>query len=63
MYGQQPGYPAVQGMVSNAGPPYQTPPQVCNSSQCLLMVPKLISDTSNMHRSPYSNDTPRLEAQ
>ncbi|KAM6486611.1 hypothetical protein HDV62DRAFT_221035 [Trichoderma sp. SZMC 28011] len=27
MYGQQPGYPAVQGMVSNAGPPYQTPPQ------------------------------------
>lgn len=27
MYGQQPGYPAVQGMVSNAAPQYQVPPQ------------------------------------
>ncbi|TFB04234.1 R3H domain-containing protein 2 [Trichoderma ghanense] len=27
MYGQQPGYPAVQGMASNAAPQYQVPPQ------------------------------------
>ncbi|PTB69658.1 hypothetical protein BBK36DRAFT_1187968 [Trichoderma citrinoviride] len=27
MYGQQPAYPAVQGMASNAAPQYQVPPQ------------------------------------